>query len=286
MYKLIALETGYFALDGGAMFGVVPKTLWQKSNPADHSNRIPLALRTLLLVNSHRKILIDTGIGNKFDAKWQDIYRIDHTRYSLATSLARVSIDPGDITDVILSHLHFDHCGGTTYFADNRLQLTFPSATHHVQKEQWDWANTPSEKDQASFLPENYTLLIESDNLNLISGQSEIFPGIETIPMWGHTPAMQAIKINLPDRVVLFCSDLIPTASHIPLPWVMAYDNHPITTIKEKNELLPLAHKEEWLLFFEHDPFRAAGTITLGKRGYGLDAELQTDKFNQEFGTS
>jgi glyoxylase-like metal-dependent hydrolase (beta-lactamase superfamily II) len=284
MYKLIALETGYFALDGGAMFGVVPKTLWQKSNPADESNRIPLALRTLLLVNSQRKILIDTGIGYKFDPKWQSIYRIDHTKHRLEKSLEQAGFKPEDISDVILSHLHFDHCGGCTYFTNNQLNLTFPNATHHVQQEQWDWANDPSEKDRASFLLDNYAVLKDKNQLNLISGPAELFPGITALPMSGHTPGMQVIKISLPDCTVAYCSDLIPTAAHIPLPWIMAYDNNPMITLQEKRSFLPMAVNDEWVLLFEHDPYRAAGTVSLTERGYTLKNEMSTEEFNLKFG--
>jgi glyoxylase-like metal-dependent hydrolase (beta-lactamase superfamily II) len=283
-YRLLALETGYFALDGGAMFGVVPKTLWQKAFPADEANRIQLALRTLLLISPEKKILIDTGIGSKFDQKWQSIYKINHTKNTLQKNLRLAGLKPEHISDVILTHLHFDHCGGTTCFSDNKLHLTFPNATYHIQREQWDWANSPSEKDRASFQADDFKLLLEQSKLNLIDGPAKIFPGVQCLSMHGHTPGMQIIKISLPQNTIIFCSDLIPTAAHIPLPWVMAYDNNPMITIEEKRNLLPLALDNKWILFFEHDPFRAAGTISLTERGYMLKDEISTEEFNQIFG--
>jgi glyoxylase-like metal-dependent hydrolase (beta-lactamase superfamily II) len=283
-YCLCALECGEFALDGGAMFGVIPKILWQKFNPADDANRIQLALRTLLLIGSEKKILIDTGIGTKFDKKRKNIYKIDHSNNNLEKSLRLAGIQPAEITDVIFSHLHFDHCGGTTFYTDTKLNLRFPNAVHHVQREQWEWANSPSPKDRASFIHDNIQPLINSEQLNLLSGDGEIFPGVESLTMNGHTPAMQLIKINHKKQTVLFCSDLIPTGTHISLPWVMAYDNQPLDTIHEKKYILPLALKNDWLLFFEHDPFRAAGTINKTERGYILKDEMQTSDFNKTFG--
>jgi len=279
-YKLIALETGCFALDGGAMFGVVPKNLWIRKNPADDANRIDLALRTLLLISDEKKILIDTGIGEKFSEKWQKIYKIDHSRQSLLSSLKAYSVSPDQITDVILTHLHFDHCGGTTFRENDSTLLRFPNATYHIQKEQWQWANEPSEKDHASFLPENFAILKDSAKLNLINGSLKLFPGIETLVMYGHTPGMQLLKISDHNQTVLYCSDLIPTASHIAVPWVMAYDNYPLKTIAEKVNILPGAVSENWLLFFEHDLARAAGFVKENEKGYELKQEFSTSEFN------
>jgi glyoxylase-like metal-dependent hydrolase (beta-lactamase superfamily II) len=273
-YEVQPVETGRFALDGGAMFGVVPKNLWNRSNPADESNRIELALRALLLKNKDRQILIDTGIGYKFDEKLNKIYKVDHSRYTLEKSLLARGTNRDQITDVILSHLHFDHCGGTTCLENGELKLTFPNAMHHIQKEQWDWALNPSEKDKASFLAENFTLIEKEARLSLLNGPGNIFPGIESIVFYGHTHGMQLLKITDDRTSLLFCADLIPTASHIPIPWIMAYDNNPLGSIEEKKRILPKVVEENWILFFEHDPYISAGTVMRDEKGYKLKQEV------------
>jgi len=273
-YKLYPIETGRFALDGGAMFGVVPKTLWEKLNPADEYNRIDLALRSLLLKSEDRLILIDTGIGNKFSEKLKNIYKIDFSIYSLKNSLEKLNISPGDISDVIISHLHFDHAGGTTTKSEGELNLTFPNASYHIQQEQWDWALNPTQKDKASFLEEDFLLLQDYGKLNLLSGPCELFPGIELLVMYGHTHGMQIVKISDTTDTILYCSDLIPTASHIPIPWVMAYDNNPLTTMIEKSRLLQVIADEKWMLFFEHDSLRQTATVKVTEKGYQLDQDM------------
>ena len=267
-YNIYTVETGCFALDGGAMFGVVPKNLWNKSNPSDSKNRIPLILRSLLLESNNRLILIDAGIGKKFDEKLSDIYDIDFSEYSLEISLAKHKFCLEDITDVIITHLHFDHAGGMTYFSNQTLELSFPNAIHHVQSEHWDWAINPSEKDKASFVKNDFLPLEEMGKLNKLPGPMELFAGIELLVMYGHTQGMQIIKISDLKNTLLFCADLVPTASHIPIPWVMAYDNSPLITMNEKNRIFSRAEKEGWILFFEHDPYREASTIQLNERGF------------------
>ncbi len=273
-YKIIPIETGRFALDGGAMFGVVPKNLWNKTNPADEQNRIELALRCLLLKSSERIILIDTGIGHKLNEKLSKIYKVDHSAYSLESSLEKSGINRFDVTDVIISHLHFDHTGGTTIQNKGKVELTFPNAKHHIQREQWVWANRPAEKDKASFISDNFKVMDTSGQINFLDGQCIICSGIESQVMYGHTHGMQVIKISDKNQTVLYCSDLIPTASHIPVPWIMAYDNNPLITIEEKKQLLPKIVEENWILFFEHDPFRAAGTVQQTDKGYSLKEEI------------
>ena len=276
-YKLYSIETGRFALDGGAMFGVVPKNLWNRTNPADEKNRIELAMRLLLLKSDDRLILIDTGIGDKMDEKMTSIYSINHSKSALDKSLEKLEISPYQITDVILSHLHFDHAGGTTYQKNGKIELTFPNATHHVQKEQWNWALSPSDKDRASFIKENFLQIERQNKLNLLNGNYELLPGVECLIMYGHTPGMQLVKIYNGSRTLLYCSDLIPTASHIPIPWIMAYDNNPLITLDEKNKLLPKIVDEEWILYFEHDPFRKAGTVKFSDKGFELKEEISID---------
>jgi glyoxylase-like metal-dependent hydrolase (beta-lactamase superfamily II) len=274
-YELYSIETGRFALDGGAMFGVVPKNLWDKTNPSDSNNRISLALRSLLLQSENQLILIDTGIGSKFDDKYSGIYKIDFSDYSLEKSLKAHGFSKADITDVIITHLHFDHAGGTTFYNDGRLELTFPNAIHHVQSEQWDWALNPSDKDQASFLQNDFQLLDSNQKLNKLPGPRELFPGVELLVMYGHTQGMQLVKVFDSGKTLLYCSDLIPTSSHIPVPWVMAYDNNPLITMNEKNRLLPKAAEEQWILFFEHDPFIKASTVSTDDKGFRMKDEIR-----------
>lgn len=259
-YSLDLLETGEFALDGGAMFGVVPKNLWQKTNPTDGENRISMALRILLIRFQDHNILVDSGIGTKLDEKYQKIYRVDHHKHSLEKSLSRVGLKPEEITDVIITHLHFDHVGGCSYKDQGGLHLTFPNATHYIQKEQWEWAHHPTEKDRASFLKENLEPL-KSAKLKLLSGEIELYPGIHIVVSHGHTPSQQLVKISDGRETLFYCADLIPTTSHIPIPYLMSYDNMPLVLMEEKRRLLNQAVKERWVLCFEHDPLIGAASI-------------------------
>ena len=270
-FDISTVETGYVSLDGGAMFGVVPKTLWNRTNPADEQNRIILAMRLMLIKYENRLIISDCGVGKKMNEKLSKIYNVDHSKYDLLSSLRNAGIKAEEITDVLLTHLHFDHVGGSTYYdGKGDLQLTFPNAVHHVQKKQWDWALNPSEKDGTSFIKENFLPLKEHNKLNLIDGPGELFPGMELTLYNGHNPAMQAPKITDGKQTLLFCADVFPTASHIPIPYIMGYDIQPMTTLEEKKKLLPRAFEEEWTLLFEHDPYNIAGKLELTDKGYKL----------------
>ncbi len=273
-YEIFTIHTGFVSLDGGAMFGVVPKVLWQKSNPADELNRIQLAMRTLIIRNADRIIMVDAGVGYKMNEKLQKIYNVDHQKYKLEQGLAEKGISFEQITDVIITHLHFDHVGGATMEENGVLKPTFPNATYYVQAEQWYWANHPSEKDRASYMPENFKPIEEAGQLVELDGPKELFPGIEVLVMYGHTQGMQLPKITDGKSTLLYCADLIPTASHIPLPWIMAYDNNPMITLQEKKRLLPQAVKEQWILVFEHDPFRPAGKVIETEKGFKLGEEI------------
>lgn len=274
-YEIFTLETGFFRLDGGAMFGVVPKALWQKTNPADEDNRILLALRTMVIRDEEHVILVDTGIGRKMNEKLSRIYAVDHSEHELLTALAGKGISREEVTDVILTHLHFDHAGGGTILDEqNKLQLTFPNARYHVQGEQWYWANNPVLKDRASFIPDNFEPIIEAGRLNELSGPGTLLPGIDLLVMYGHTHGMQLPKISHKGTTLLYCADLVPTASHIPLPYIMGYDNNPLFTLQEKERILPQAVKGEWILVFEHDPYHKAGIVEETEKGFHLKNEV------------
>jgi glyoxylase-like metal-dependent hydrolase (beta-lactamase superfamily II) len=270
-YDVKLVDAGRFRLDGGAMFGVVPKVLWERKSLPDEKNRIRMATNLLLLQGEGAHILIDTGIGYKSDEKFAKIFAIDYSEFDLNSSLKNLSVHPDQITDVILTHLHFDHTGGTTNIGDNgQIVPTFPRAKYYVQKDQLEWAKNPLEKDRASFLKENFQPLEEAGQLTVLEGARELFPGIELILVDGHTRAQQLVLIRGEEKSLLFAGDLVPTANHIPIPWVMGYDNEPIKTIQEKKEILEHAVQENWLLFFEHDPDIRCASVKKGEKGYEI----------------
>lgn len=250
-FLIDSLLDGYFGLDGGAMFGVVPKVLWEKTNPADELNRIILALRPALVNTGKELVLVNTGIGDKFNEKFQKIYRIDKSQ-SLEKSLENLKISEEDINYVILTHLHFDHCGGNTRFDRNgKLVPKFPRAKYFIQRKEWERATNPDQRSKASYLEENFLVLKESNQLELIDGETEILPGIRAIPTGGHTSGHQVVLIK---SGAIYWSDLIPTVSHLNLPYIMGYDLFPLETMEKKEVLLNRALAENWLSLFEHDP--------------------------------
>jgi glyoxylase-like metal-dependent hydrolase (beta-lactamase superfamily II) len=260
-FRVHEVRDGTFALDGGAMFGVVPKALWSRHYAPDAQNRIRLALRCLLIEDGKRRILVDDGIGSKWDEKHREIYGIDHARFDLDRDLARAGFRREDITDVVLTHLHFDHAGGTTRRHDGSLALGFPRATYHLQRRAWKWAHQPSDKDAASFRPENFTPLETSGRLHLMEGQTELYPGVELFISEGHTVGLQLVRVCDGDSSLVFCGDLIPTTAHLKPAWVMSYDLYPLTSIEEKKLLLADAVESRTVLFLEHDPDVAACTV-------------------------
>jgi len=269
------------------MFGVVPRPLWSRDHPADEENRIDMTMRALLLrgevEGTERIVLVDTGAGDKLTPKMRSIYRIDYSQHDLLGSLAAAGVTPAQVTDVILTHLHFDHCGGGTVLqeeTEHREEVsgeekgpdavpTFPNATYHVQRRQWEWALEPSERDRASFFDENYRPLEEHGQLHLVEGETELLPDMHLVVVDGHTPGQQLPLIHTMRRCFFFCGDLFPTASHIPLPWIMGYDLQPLKTLEEKKRLLPQAVEEEWVLFFEHDAYRECARAVRTEKGYG-----------------
>ena len=267
-YKLTAIETGTFALDGGAMFGIIPKALWERSNPADEKNRITLGGRCLLLQSEKRNILIDTGIGNGWDEKFSKIYSLDFSNSFLAKSLKNAGLKREDITDVILTHLHFDHTGGAVLFNNGKPEPAFPKAQYYIQQKHFDWAKNPSFKDSGSFITNRFLPLAEEGVLKFTDEDFKLDDEISFIVSNGHTFSQQLVKISDGNNTLLYCGDLFPTSSHIPLPYVMGYDLQPVKTIEEKLSILPKAVDEDWLLFFEHDPFFAAGKVMKTEKGF------------------
>ncbi|MHC4455161.1 MAG: MBL fold metallo-hydrolase [Planctomycetota bacterium] len=276
-YELHSIETGRFALDGGAMFGIVPKALWNKLNPADDENRIEMALRSLLITDEKRKILIDTGIGTKFSAKYQKIYKIDQSKYNLISSLEKYNLEPKDITDVILTHLHLDHVGGVTYKEGSKYKLTFPNASYYVQKRHHEWALTPSEKDRGSFVREDFKTIEDEGKLRLVDGYAMVQPNIDVIIYDGHTVAQQLVKISDGINTLVYCSDLIPFTSHIMIPYIASYDINPLTSIEDKEKFLSRACNGDWILFFEHDPATEAIKIEKTKKGYTIKEKFSLE---------
>jgi len=266
-YTIHEVETGCIGLDGGAMFGAVPKPIWEKTNPADESNRVTLNTRCLLLKNGGRNILIDTGIGDYWDDKFKQIYRIDYSN-TLASSLMKYNVSFEQITDVILTHLHFDHTGGSTKLENGKWIPAFPNASYYVQKTQFEWGINPSEKDRASFVQNRFVPLIENGVLNLIDGENQFDDEIEFIVINGHTFGQQIVKISDASSALLYCADLMPFVSHIPAPYIMGYDLQPIVTLNEKKNIIPRAIAEGWKFVFEHDPFYASATAAKSEKGF------------------
>lgn len=254
--KLYSIDTGYFKLDGGAMFGVVPKSIWNKLNPADDNNLCSWALRCLLIEDGERLILVDNGIGNKQDAKFFSHYYL-HGDDTLDSSLAKHGFHRDDITDVLLTHLHFDHCGGSIMYEGDKLVPAFKNASYWSNERHWKWATIPNDREKASFLKENILPIKESGQLKLIPlpdwNTSEFIPGIDMRFVHGHTDAMMLPQITYKNRVIVYMADLLPSAAHIPLPYIMGYDMFPLTTLQEKKLFLHEAVENNYILFFEHD---------------------------------
>ncbi len=274
-YEIQIINSGYFWLDGGAMFGIIPKPLWEKTNPPDSANRIKLSTRNLLLQNGKRKILIDSGMGNKWDAKSKSIYSINQNEFSLDNELVKAGISAGEITDVIITHLHFDHTGGSIKLENEKLIPAFPNAKYYVQKKNFEWAVNPSERDRGSYIKENFIPLYEAGVLNLIDNNINFDDEIEFLVVNGHTFSQQLVKISDSSSTILYCGDLIPTSSHIPIPYVMGYDLQPLMAVQEKKNILSQANEEQWKLFFEHDPEFALATIKRTDKGFQVDEKFR-----------
>jgi len=253
--KIQTINTGLFKLDGGAMHGVVPKSLWNKFNPSDDNNLCFWAMRCMLIEQGNRLILVDTGIGTKQDAKFFSHYYL-HGEESLAQSIKNAGYSLDEITDVFLTHLHFDHVGGAIEKVGDILSPTFKNAKYWSNDKHWDWAIHPNDREKASFLKENILPIQESGQLEMITTQEggEWLPDFKILYVNGHTESMMLPLLKYKDQTILYCADLLPSIAHLPLPWVMSYDVRPLNTLEEKSRILKLAADNNWLLYFEHDP--------------------------------
>lgn len=289
--QVFSIDTGKFKLDGGAMFGVVPKGIWNKLIPADENNLCTWSLRCLLVIDGDRKILIDTGMGDKQDAKFFSHYH-PHETVTLKDALHRLNITPNDITDVLLTHLHFDHVGGAVYKQEDALQLLFPNATYWVSETQWALAMNPNKREKASFLKENILPLQQSGQLKLISlpafnsktsiQEIHFSPNISCFVVNGHTQGMLIPKINLEGHQLVFMADLLPSVAHIPLPYVMGYDMQPLITLQEKELFLIEAVRNNYTLFFEHDATNECCSLHETEKGIRANATFSLHTWLQK----
>ena len=280
--KLYSIETGNLKLDGGAMFGVVPKSLWQKVYPSDENNLCNWAMRCLLVIDGNRKILIDNGIGDKQNEDFLRHYYLNGDD-TLEKSLAKFGYTPDDITDMILTHLHFDHCGGSIKYSPDKtnFELAFKNATYWASKQQYEWAINPNRREGASFLKENILPIEQSGHLKLVEKDTEIFPGIKLELFHGHTEGQIIPVIKTNGKTIAFMADLLPSTAHIPMPWVMAYDTKPLLTFKDKERFYKEAIEGDYILFFEHDIYHECCTIQETKKGIRVK---ETFKLKDVFG--
>ena len=275
--RIHALEGGIQRLDGGAMFGVVPKPLWERRIPADERNRIPLGMRCLLVETPDELVQIETGLGNKEDEKFRGIYGVENESTTgrpdvLHDSLAAAGFRAEDVGVVVNTHLHFDHAGGNTYRDEGgEVRLSFPNARYYVQRGELEWAHRKNERTQASYLPHNYEPVMEAGRLELVEGNVEIVPGISVYRTPGHCPHHQSVLVRSAGETACFLADVLPTFAHLPLPWIMGYDVEPLVTLESKRELLRRATDRRWLLVSNHDPVTAWGYAVAEGKGVGLE---------------
>jgi len=275
-WRVHAIQAGGMWLDGGAMFGVVPKPLWSRRLEPDERNRIPMGMRCLLIEHDAGPVLIDTGAGNKEDAKFHDIYAIENSGDPGPTALedglrAAAGIEPADVAFVLNTHLHFDHAGGNTFVrGDGSVAPAFPNARHVVQRGEFAFATHTNERTAGSYFPRNYVPIRDAGLFDFVDGEVEILPGIRLLPTPGHVPYHQSVLLESDGASALFLADLMPTAAHLPLPWIMGYDLEPLVTLETKRRILARAAAEEWLLIFEHDAFTPWSHVASDAKGYVL----------------
>lgn len=273
--KIHSINPGNFKLDGGATFGVVPKSMWQKVYPADDNNLCWFSLRSLLIETPDRLILIDTGIGNKQDERfYKHYYREGH--HSMEKALTEIGFSPDQVTDVILTHLHFDHVGDAVKRnMEGELVPNFPNATYHLSKMQWDWATKPNQREKASFLHDNFMPLYEAGILNLIEKEGELFPGIKLRFFQGHTDGLLIPIIDYKDKTIVYTADFLALAAHIPASWVCGYDTRPLISFEERKAFLKEAADKGYYLFFQHDYYTECCTLKNTEKGVALDRTLK-----------
>ncbi|MBI2900361.1 MAG: MBL fold metallo-hydrolase [Planctomycetes bacterium] len=259
-FELDAVSDGFFRLDGGAMFGIVPKVAWEKVTRVDDRNRIFLSLSTLLIRTGSANVLVDTGIGTKNDARFCETYGVDHFT-TVPGSLGRLGLSVSDIDIVILSHLHFDHAGGATTRSDGGVVPTFPRATYVIQRGMWDEAQDPNPRTKGSYFPDDFLPLEKAGRVKFIDGEAEIVPGVRAVKTGGHVKHHQIVFVESEGRTALYWADLMPTTNHVRPAWVMGYDLYPFEVAAMKAMMLETAVRESWINFFEHDPETAMGTI-------------------------
>jgi glyoxylase-like metal-dependent hydrolase (beta-lactamase superfamily II) len=274
-YDLYSVETSEFGLDGGAMFGIIPKPVWEKKVSADELNRVNMVTRSLLLVSDEKKILIDTGNGTKWEEKYKQIYDINTDQYNIEKSLGKYGFSSEQITDVICTHMHFDHIGGNTKIKSGEVVPTFPNAKYWISEENWKLANHPSQKDAGSFIEHDWKVLEENQMIEIIDGREPFIEGIETFVTHGHTPGLLHPIVSDGSNKLFYGADIFPMVAHIPIPWVMAYDVQPVVTMEEKQTLLQKMEREDWILFFEHDPHIQACTVHKDGKHYKLNKEIK-----------
>ena len=283
--KIHVINTGFFKLDGGAMFGVVPKSLWSRTNPADENNMCSWALRSLLIEDGDRLMLIDTGMGDKQSDKFFSHYYL-HGTDSLDHNLNKLGFSKDDITDVFLTHLHFDHCGGAVVWNEqkNGYRPNFKNATYWSTENHWEWAINPNGREKASFLKENILPIQESGQLKFIKNEGQltknVFNNIDVLFVDGHTENMMIPHIKYQEKTLVFMADLLPSVGHLPLPYVMSYDTRPLTTLKEKGAFLSIAEKNDYVLFLEHDSVNECCTLKNTEKGVRLERSFD---FNELF---
>jgi len=267
-WNLRTVSDGGIRLDGGAMFGVVPRVLWQKHATPDDRHRVRLELRCLVAEGHGRRILVDTGVGDRWDARQRDIYGFERRPGELLTRLREAGLAPESFTDVILTHLHFDHAGGALLDSGDPMRPAFPEARWWIQRQQWDWAHDPSERDRASFRTEDFAGLEDTGRLELVDGTREIFPEVRVTAVGGHTPGMQIVEFHTEAGTVVFVADLVPFAAHVPIPWIAGFDLNPLLSISEKRQFLSRAVEDRYLLVLGHDPVHEACRVTFEDERY------------------
>ena len=277
-YQVQAIVTRHFGLDGGAMFGVIPKNIWSKRVSSDEENRISLVTRSIVLFNENKVILVDTGNGDKWSNKMAKILNIQASNINIVNALAKYSLSPSEVTDVICTHLHFDHSGGNTRLEGDQLVPMFPNATYHIHQDNWTWANSATEKDQGSYRKENWEVIAQNDMFNIIEGDDPYCcDDIKLILTYGHTPGQIHPLISFENETIFFGGDLIPTKHHFHLPCIMAYDNEPIKSLEEKKRILSEASEKNWIIVLSHDPNSEAVRINSDGKKFNIKEKIIID---------